>query len=189
MEKNVCIVVLGDIGRSPRMQYHSLSLAKAGYKVDIIGYGDTKPNDGLIQEPLINYHYLVPVPTLPLGKIVNYAIKTIWQSINLLFLLTILRRPDNLLVQNPPAIPTLLVTYFYTLFARCKFIMDWHNYAYTIMALNLSKDHLLVKITRFVESFIGRRADASFCVSNEMKMDLEKNWNIKYELVCRTVKC
>ncbi|KAK4337113.1 hypothetical protein RND71_043431 [Anisodus tanguticus] len=26
-----CVVVLGDIGRSPRMQYHSLSLAKNGY--------------------------------------------------------------------------------------------------------------------------------------------------------------
>ena len=32
------ILVLGDIGRSPRMQYHALSIAKHGGQVDIIGY-------------------------------------------------------------------------------------------------------------------------------------------------------
>ena len=37
--KRVAVVVLGDIGRSPRMQYHSLSLAEHGYTVDLIGYG------------------------------------------------------------------------------------------------------------------------------------------------------
>lgn len=32
------IVVLGDIGRSPRMQYHAISIAKHGARVYIIGY-------------------------------------------------------------------------------------------------------------------------------------------------------
>ena len=35
----ICILVLGDIGRSPRMQYHALSCAKAGYHVDLVGFG------------------------------------------------------------------------------------------------------------------------------------------------------
>lgn len=35
---NVCVLVLGDIGRSPRMQYHALSLSKHGYNVTIIGF-------------------------------------------------------------------------------------------------------------------------------------------------------
>jgi beta-1,4-mannosyltransferase len=34
----VQVVVLGDIGRSPRMQYHAISLAKQGVPVDLIGY-------------------------------------------------------------------------------------------------------------------------------------------------------
>ena len=34
----VQVVVLGDIGRSPRMQYHALSIAKNGGIVDFIGY-------------------------------------------------------------------------------------------------------------------------------------------------------
>jgi beta-1,4-mannosyltransferase len=32
------IVVLGDIGRSPRMQYHAISIAKHGGKVYLVGY-------------------------------------------------------------------------------------------------------------------------------------------------------
>lgn len=35
----ICILVLGDIGRSPRMQYHALSCAKAGFHVDLVGFG------------------------------------------------------------------------------------------------------------------------------------------------------
>jgi beta-1,4-mannosyltransferase len=38
---SVQIVVLGDIGRSPRMQYHALSVAKHAGRVDLIGYKGT----------------------------------------------------------------------------------------------------------------------------------------------------
>ena len=37
-DSRVQILVLGDIGRSPRMQYHALSIAKNGGQVDLIGY-------------------------------------------------------------------------------------------------------------------------------------------------------
>lgn len=35
---SVHILVLGDIGRSPRMTYHALSIAKHGGKVNLIGF-------------------------------------------------------------------------------------------------------------------------------------------------------
>ena len=37
------ILVLGDIGRSPRMQYHALSVAKHGAPADLIGYKGKLP--------------------------------------------------------------------------------------------------------------------------------------------------
>lgn len=37
-KKHVVVVVLGDIGRSPRMQYHTLSLLEHGHYVTLIGY-------------------------------------------------------------------------------------------------------------------------------------------------------
>lgn len=36
--RHVIVVVLGDVGRSPRMQYHALSLAKWGFSVTLLGY-------------------------------------------------------------------------------------------------------------------------------------------------------
>jgi hypothetical protein len=35
----VQVVVLGDAGRSPRMQYHCQSLIQQKFSVDLIGYG------------------------------------------------------------------------------------------------------------------------------------------------------
>ena len=40
-EGQVQVVVLGDIGRSPRIQYHCLSLIEQKYDVELIGYGGT----------------------------------------------------------------------------------------------------------------------------------------------------
>ena len=37
----VAVIVLGDLGRSPRMQYHALSLCREGYDVEFVGYGGT----------------------------------------------------------------------------------------------------------------------------------------------------
>ena len=37
-DNHIQILVLGDIGRSPRMQYHAISFAKHGRKVDIVAY-------------------------------------------------------------------------------------------------------------------------------------------------------
>ena len=38
IKTRVQVVVLGDIGRSPRIQYHALSIAKHGGFVDLVGY-------------------------------------------------------------------------------------------------------------------------------------------------------
>jgi beta-1,4-mannosyltransferase len=35
---SVQVLVLGDIGRSPRMQYHALSIVKHGGRLQVIGY-------------------------------------------------------------------------------------------------------------------------------------------------------
>lgn len=43
--KCVAVLVLGDIGRSPRMQNHAVALANAGWKVELIGFkGDILQN-------------------------------------------------------------------------------------------------------------------------------------------------
>ena len=57
----VQILVLGDLGRSPRMQYHALSIAKHGGYVDLIGYRDSDPHPDIVSKPSIS----VLATTLP----------------------------------------------------------------------------------------------------------------------------
>lgn len=49
----VQVVVLGDIGRSPRMQYHAISIAKHGGRVCLIGYKGLSMLKLLAKIPLI----------------------------------------------------------------------------------------------------------------------------------------
>jgi hypothetical protein len=42
--RSVAILVLGDIGRSPRMMYHAESFAKNEYETFLIGYRGVSPN-------------------------------------------------------------------------------------------------------------------------------------------------
>ena len=39
--RSVAILVLGDIGRSPRMMYHAQSFAECDFVTDVIGYNGT----------------------------------------------------------------------------------------------------------------------------------------------------
>ena len=39
--RSVAIVVLGDVGRSPRMMYHAESFARSGFETSLIGYEGT----------------------------------------------------------------------------------------------------------------------------------------------------
>jgi len=62
-KRNACVIVLGDIGRSPRMQYHAQSLLEENYHVDVIGYLETRPLEALTQHPCCRIHALTAVPS------------------------------------------------------------------------------------------------------------------------------
>lgn len=58
-DKSVGVVVLGDVGRSPRMQYHCYSLKREGFRVKLIGYDDTKVSPTLLRDvPIVNVNTL-----------------------------------------------------------------------------------------------------------------------------------
>lgn len=60
--KRACVVVLGDIGRSPRMQYHSLSLTKEGFNVELVCYQGAAPHKELTQNSSIQLHFIQYCP-------------------------------------------------------------------------------------------------------------------------------
>jgi len=80
--------------------------------------------------------------------------------------------PDCLILQNPPAIPTLAVCFIFCQLTRSKYIIDWHNYGFTILSIALGNDNKLVQFSKRYEFFFGRRSDANLCVTKAMKDDL-----------------
>lgn len=62
--RNVCVLVLGDIGRSPRMQYHAASFAREGFTVDVIGYPGSPPTKEIRENARVRIYYLRPSPDL-----------------------------------------------------------------------------------------------------------------------------
>lgn len=177
--KRACIVVLGDIGRSPRMQYHAKSFAENYFLVDFVGYGDSEPNQEITSDPRINIIKLTPFPELYLPRTLKYLFKVLWQILSLLMLFFSIKKPNFLVVQNPPGIPTLFMCYIYCKISKAKFVIDWHNYTYTILALQSSENSKIVKLAKSMESYFGRKSNYNLCVTEAMRQDLKLKWNVK----------
>jgi beta-1,4-mannosyltransferase len=180
----VTIVVLGDLGNSPRMQYHALALATTLAEVDLIGYAGSPLRQRAAAHPHIRVHRLRAPrrlePHVPRALFVARAawrVAVLW--VRLLWLLIAARRADVVLVQNPPAIPTLLVALVAVRLRSAKLIIDWHNFGYAMLALRLGPEHLVVRAARRYERFAGRLADGHLCVSRAMQSELAERWGIR----------
>ncbi|PMD47842.1 glycosyltransferase family 33 protein [Hyaloscypha variabilis F] len=183
---SVQVLVLGDIGRSPRMQYHAMSIAKHEGRVDVIGYKESTLHPGLVDNPLIS---IVPLPQPPpilrsktLPFIIIGPLKVLWQLWSLFHTLGYRTKPSRwLLVQNPPSIPTLFIAIIICFLRNTHLIIDWHNYGWTILAGTRGEKHPFVIISKYYEAFLGRWAPtASFTVTHAMAKQLRnKPYNIR----------
>uniref|UniRef100_A0A8C1A538 Chitobiosyldiphosphodolichol beta-mannosyltransferase n=1 Tax=Cyprinus carpio carpio TaxID=630221 RepID=A0A8C1A538_CYPCA len=180
---NVCVLVLGDIGRSPRIQYHALSLSRHGYNVTLIGFLGTKPHQDIIEDDRIDILPISELKGLTVGpRIFRYASKVIFQSFQLFYVLMKIEDQGYILMQNPPGLPAIAVTWVASRLRGNQFIIDWHNYGYTIMALTHGENHFIVKLAKWYEKLFGRFSDHNLCVTNAMREDLRKNWNIDLDV-------
>lgn len=180
----VAVVVLGDLGNSPRMQYHALALATTLADVDLIGYAGSPLGAPITTHPHIHLHLMrAPRPAgqhLPRVLFVGYGVwRIVTQCLHLLWLLLIATaRPDFLLVQNPPAIPTLWAAWLAARVRSATFVVDWHNFGYAMLALRMGQRHPVVRAARWHERRVGRRAGAHFCVSRAMQAELAAHWGV-----------
>ncbi|KAI1321663.1 glycosyltransferase family 33 protein [Xylariaceae sp. FL0255] len=175
---SVQILVLGDIGRSPRMQYHALSIAKHGGTVHLIGYQESTPHPDLTANPRIIIHPLanppgvLKSPSIPF--IVSGPLKVVWQVGTLIRALCYTAPPCTwLLVQNPPSIPTLLIAGIVSVLRNTRLMIDWHNYGWTILAGTKGPSHPFVSISKAYEIVLGQVAPtANITVTHAMKKQL-----------------
>ncbi|TRY62632.1 hypothetical protein TCAL_08693 [Tigriopus californicus] len=177
--KRVCVIVLGDLGRSPRMCNHAVSLANQGFNVRLIGYPGSNVPTGVRSNANVSIIHMKPFPlprTGSIPQVVVFALKVIWQSLMLCMALPLFFAPHVILLQNPPTIPCLPVCYFYSKLLGSKLVIDWHNYGHSILAMSLAENHPLLKLAKGIERFFGPLADGAFCVTDAMRNDLEQNW-------------
>ncbi|TKR68169.1 hypothetical protein L596_024185 [Steinernema carpocapsae] len=140
MPKTAVIVVVGDVGHSPRMNYHALSLAEHGMNVEIVGYNESKPHLRIREHPLIKMIPLKPVPkslsTWP--PAICLVLKTLWVAATLFFALFWQTKWSTsvTMMQNPPGIPGLFVARIVSWLKRSYFVIDWHNYTWSVLQIN-----------------------------------------------------
>ncbi|KFA60512.1 hypothetical protein S40285_07876 [Stachybotrys chlorohalonatus IBT 40285] len=176
-DEHVQILVLGDIGRSPRMQYHGISAAHHGRKVDIVAYKETARHPDLIGNPNVTMFALAPQPewiawgTAPLLiQIPAKVLHQFWTLFHTLMYAT--PAAQWIIIQNPPSIPTFHVVLLVSLVRGSKLLVDWHNYGHTILAQNRWMKPL-VPLYRWYEVFLGRfLGNANLAVTDAMAREL-----------------
>lgn len=186
--RHVVVLVLGDVGRSPRMQYHAMSLASHGVRVTLVGYTGERCIGAVEDSPRIDTSRRFDPPLSGAwGKSLKQRAYLLFAGLKAVMLLGRVMyelvlvagrrgvgaggalKPDAILVQNPPSLPGLACVYLACVLRRCQMVLDWHNLGFTMF--DRGPRHPLVWFTRRAEAFFGRRANINLTVSHAMR-----NW-------------
>lgn len=188
---HVVVVVLGDAGRSPRMSYHALSLLQDGSDVTLVGYDGSPLLPQLTEfgrggtESRFTFR---PIPHHPSNAALN-AFKPLKALFQLVSLFAVLFRctasagydgspVDVLLLQIPPAIPTMLVCIIVAFVRRMRLVFDWHNFGHSLMGYGGdgrrgAGEGVLQRVARLYETVLGPMAHGNLCVTDAMGRELK----------------
>ena len=187
---NAAVLVVGDLNRSPRMLNHCISLTESFpeiNEVSLIGYNGGDIRSDISSNPKIKQYYIRQGINKLLRKLPRFLfifvalIKIITQIISLTWILFRIPKFKFLILQNPPGIPSMLICWIMCKLRGGKFIIDWHNYGYTILKVN-NRPKFLVNLACRYEKYFGKKSDLNFCVSQAEKRDLKKEFGI--EAIC-----
>jgi len=104
--------------------------------------------------------------------------RAVGQGRRLFALLMRLPKADAILVQNPPAVPTLAVAWLVARLRGARLVIDWHNLSHTVAAVRLGESHRAVKALSRSERRWARRADGHLTVSKALAAWLSGNYGI-----------
>jgi len=177
--QRVVVLVQGELAQSPRMLNHARELISAGAEVHLVGFltvalpPDFAGAQGLFVHPIADLRARRRREQAKPAFIWASAVRSLWLAARLGWLLVVaLPRSNAILVQNPPAVPALVIALLAARLRRTRLVVDWHNFSAAMLGLRLGAGHPLVGLLDRAERWLARRADAQFCVSLAMQSRL-----------------
>lgn len=151
-----------------------------------MGYSQSQMHQCLSDNPRITLYNLDRTYRLicyaqeRMPKMLYFLFRIVVETMSIFynFLLALPVRLDFVIIQNPPSIPVLFALWIVCTLRGTHFIVDFHNYGYSIMAMNV-RNRVVLGVARWLEFYFGGKADYSFCVSEAMKRDLSTTYGIK----------
>jgi beta-1,4-mannosyltransferase len=188
--KHVAVLVLGDLGRSPRMQYHGYSFANLNgaptdsktplWNVSLIGYEGEGTTALVSNSKYITVYRLKlwDLPGLKFISILHAISKGVMLVLAVLSQLLQIPRYDLIIIQNPPCLPALVAAIAVSWFNGSRIMLDWHNLGFTMFQERLGARHPLVRLARLLEHALVSFATDHICVSAAMKAWLKINFQV-----------
>jgi beta-1,4-mannosyltransferase len=171
------------------MLNHAWILAENGASVSLAGYRDSEIDRTVAEHPGIRIHAVRSLarPREGVARLMFLAssfVRVTFLALESLWLLLVRTpRADVVLVQNPPAFPTLLAAWLAARTRRSAFVIDWHNFGYAMLSPRLGSNHVAVRIARWLERRLARNADVHLCVSSAMREVLVNEFQLPSPVV------
>ena len=171
------------------MQYHAAALAAAGSDVDLIGLEGAAVMPALASDGRIHVHRLPDrsFAGRSTGGVRRFVLSSvargIGQAVRLFATLMRIPKPDVILVQNPPAFPTLFIAWLASRLRGARFVIDWHNLSHTIAAVKVGERHRAVKAIARSERRWAKRANAHLTVSKALAEWMAREYKVKAAVV------
>jgi len=153
------IIVMGDLGRSPRMLNHARALRARGWAVTLAGYGKNPPPPDLAEDPGVRVAALDARGEETGGVLWRLAAEVRRE------------RWTAVLVQNPPGFPVLFVLWLASRRGERR-VLDWHNLGSSLLALRPSPRRFAAKVYGWCERWSARIADDHWAVSAALAQKL-----------------
>jgi beta-1,4-mannosyltransferase len=165
------------------MRYHAQALSAHGVDVDLVGFEGTTLPRSITDDPRITVHRLSASRLRHGAPSLSYApmalVDSLRMAVRLWRTLRRLRKPDVVLVQDPPAFPTVTVARLALAKKGVRFVIDWHNIGYTVLRLRMGQWHPAVRLARWLERRDARHAAASLCVSRGLAEFLKSRFGLQ----------
>ena len=181
----VHVIVLGDIAHSPRMINHCECFAANSAKVRLVGFEENEL-PVIARQKSVEFFPLhsFAIVSQCLPHFFSILIRGLLLMLQLFFYCLIrVKKNETILVQNPPALPILIVLLLLKPIKYVRIFIDWHNFGHSLMALKYGSNCIFVKMHYWIEGWVYKIATGHFCVTSAMKLAIVREFNVDYESI------